>query len=359
MQNEDYPCTIPLDLSRTQVLKETAENRLGWFFHKKVAHREMEKITHQLLKLSHPLNSARLIPLIGMTGVGKTRLLSEILVDLFNRVWRDAGSPSDVPFIFIKAPANGEQSLSWRTLYERILVAGGEILVKDKRALVREGDVISVGRRSGNTLADIREALESMCKHRKVRLIAIDEAFHLLRFQGYAAVMDTLKSLSDVHNVKLVLVGSYDLLKMAKEYAQVARRSEILHYKRYSKDSPKDMAEFESAVTKLQAQWPCIDVPSFESIVEELMEVTLGSIGLLKILMMSCLQDQLAADGEAWNPEFLMTASKSTELLNEIRIETEAGEKAALGACYGESPMAQNDVFGTIVKKMARPVKAA
>lgn len=350
----DYSDQELAKMSREQVVQCNADTRLQWFKLLQVKHRELCNLTEDLLHLVHPANETRIVTLIGMTGIGKSTLATRILNILLINFWQAHMAPSDIPYLVIEAPANGDRSISWKTLYSRALCSANEILLEKKKSLKISEDCIVFDPKQYSSLAALRESLESMLKHRNVRLLVIDEALHLLRFESYAAVMDTLKSLANIHHTKLMLIGSYDLFELATEYGQVARRSEILHYKRYKADSDEDRREFSGAVEKLQAQWPSSDIPNFVAISDELMQATLGSIGLLKALMLSALELQLKAKNQAWSPRFLQKAAKSIALLNKIRVETELGESKLQGATFGESMFSSPDFLVCVANKMGR-----
>ena len=346
-------------MSLEDVIGLDKEVRLHWFRLLQVRHRELEKITRDLAHLLHPDNETRIVALIGMTGVGKTTLARLILQMALAKVWGSHIAPWDVPYIFVAAPANGEKSLSWRVLYQRILRAALEILVDQKQQTQDSDDFISLSR-GKNTVAALRESVESMLKNRNVRLVVIDEAVHLLRFEAYAAVMDTLKSLADVHKTKILLIGSYDLYDLVTDYGQTARRGEILHYKRYNghgrttKDNiAADQDEFANIVKKLQEKWPSCVVPNLEAIADDLMEATLGSVGLLKALLVSALELQLNAKSEKWDPRYLIKAAKSLKLIKRIRDETVVGEEKLSGASFGESYFSDPAIFAKVAAKMA------
>lgn len=346
-------------LSREQVLDRDSETRLAWFKHRQVKHRELRGLTADLLHLVNPANETRIVTLIGMTGIGKTTLATSILSSVLIKYWSKDLVASDIPYVVIEAPANGEHSFSWKTLYQRTLTSAKDVLVNAKRQILVDEEFVKFD--AGGkwvSLAALRESLESMLKHRNVRLLVIDEAFHLLRFESYSAVMDTLKSLANVNNTKLMLIGSYDLFELATEYGQVARRSEILHYKRYRIESEADRQEFAAVVEKLQSQWPAASIPNFVAIALELMEVALGSVGLLKALMLHALELQLNAPSEAWSAGYLKKAAKSVKLLKKIREETETGEAMLEGATFGESAFADTAYLARLSEKMGGPIAA-
>jgi hypothetical protein len=220
---------------------------------------------------------------------------------------------------------------------------------------VLDGELHAV--RSGNTsLAHLREELEAVIKHRNIRVLIIDEAMHLLRFNENAAIMDTLKSLADIHQTKLVLIGTYQIAPLMIEYGQLARRSAVLHYRRYTRpapgkwatnnsnpdkpkpDNPTEMEQaFKHAVNRLQHHWPCIEVPNLEAVWPELMRASLGSVGLLKSQLLQLAWLQMQRKGEAFTAKDTLRAVKPPKQLAKIEKETAEGESELAGACYGEA----------------------
>lgn len=342
-------------LSRTEVLALSAEQKMQYFHAIQVRHKKLEIIGQDLIRLLSPYNETNIIAIIGATGVGKTTLSKHLLRSLIEKHCSlQAADTSSVPFIFTAAPANGDKSVSWATFYEKVMREAGEILIEKKHANIIEDGHISIRPKRYRTLAAMRDALESMLKYRKVQVLVVDEAVHLLRFGNYAAVMDTLKSLADSTGIKILLIGSYDLFDLVTDYGQVARRAEILHFGRYAADVPADVQEFGKIVTKLEQYWPCEEIPAFSAIAKELLEASLGCAGLLKTLELQALLLQLKNEGK-WDPKFMAKAAKSCKLLDRIRLEITTGEEKLLGATYGET-LFSGVVLGGIIKKMSQGV---
>jgi len=96
-------------------------------------HEKLEIVTHDVMRLLSRYNETNIIPIIGGTGVGKN-YFSKNSAQTANRKMRFFYSvPSNIPFLFIAAPANGDKSLSWMTMYEKALQAANEILIERKR----------------------------------------------------------------------------------------------------------------------------------------------------------------------------------------------------------------------------------
>lgn len=340
-------------LTKDEVLNQPVAVRLAWFSQLYFKHRNLLEVAQSLQHILHATSETRITVLVGPTGIGKTAFCKRVLCQQLMATWKDSLLPSDAPLLFIAAPANGERSLSWRTLYARLLEAGNEILIDEKRSTTVTEARHVVGRGKA-TVAALRESVESMIRHRNVRLIVIDEAVHLLRFEEHMAVMDTLKSLADVHQAKLLLLGSYDLIALMTQYGQVARRSEILHMPRYRNDGGEvDRKEFAILVGKFQEFWPAKEVPDLLSITTELMEATLGSVGLLKALMQSALTFQLQAPHEVWKPAYLLRSAKSNGSLRCIQKETIDGEEALAGLVYGDNVFADKAFMQRVITKMS------
>ena len=329
-------------MSRDVVIGLEPLLRLRWFYLVQVRHVELQRVTEDLMELLEPNNEVKIVSIIGMTGIGKTTLAGTLLNSLLVRFGAGA-TPSDIPVIYVRAPANGQKSLSWTGLYNRILEAGHDVMIGQKRAAKVTDGELRIRRGGRTSLTELRDFIEEMLKQRNVRVLVIDEALHLLRFDGYSAIMDTLKSLADIHSTKLLLIGTYDIAELMIEYGQVARRSEIIHYRRYvvgeiNFDAPTpDQDQFRQQVVKFQSLWPCVEVPNLEAIWPELMKASIGSIGLLKAMLLRLLSLQMAGEGERITKLMLRKFSKAPRSLEKIEMEAMSGEATLVDACYGDS----------------------
>ena len=345
-------------MTRNQALQLCSEQRMRWFYLRQVNHSELVRVARDLDELLDPNNDTKIIAIIGPTGIGKTTLATNILTKLVDRFTAQR-QPHEVPVIYVSAPANGDKSMSWKTLYRRIQTAAGEKNIDlQRQTQVSDGEIHAVrGERA--SLAHMREMLEAVIRKRNVRVIVIDEALHLLRFDQNAAIMDTLKSLADIHHTKLVLIGTYQISPLMIEYGQLARRSAILHYRRYAipqKPNAQKLTDsqthFKEAVVKLQAQWPCVEVPQLQAVWETLMNASLGSVGLLKSQLLQLASLQLKRKDQKFDARDLQRAVKPPKQLRMIEAETLAGEQDLIGACYGDADFGSEEVMKELLSRL-------
>lgn len=331
-------------LSRDAVLALAPSLRMRWFFLLQAAHPELMRVTGALEELLMPDNETKIVSIIGMTGIGKTTL-AHSLQTVLTAKFADQAHASELPVVYVPSPANGEKSLSWTGLYSKILEAGREPLIHKKRAQSVSGGELQVIRGGRATLTELRNFIEHMLRVRNVRILIIDEVLHLLRFESYAAVMDTLKSLADAHTTKLVLIGSYDIAERMIEYGQVARRGEIIHYRRYTPGTinparlTDDQEAFRQQVAKFQVDWPCRWTPNLQNIWGALMTHSLGSVGMLKSHLLRLASLQMANSDEQLTLRHIQHFLKPPKAAMKILNETTAGEALLRGACYGDSPL--------------------
>jgi nucleoside-triphosphatase THEP1 len=327
------------------------------FYETRVKHPAMEALLEDLMPLLMPYSESNIIVLVGATGVGKsalTRVLLKTLIAEFDGLMQD--DPSTVPLVAVEAYADGDRRHGFKGLYQQMIGELAEPGMGEKSpAEVSQGKVV-VKPSSRTTVGALRNMVERGLKERKTRILVVDEAAHMMRFGREAATMDTLKSIANTSGTKIVLVGSFDLFDLIEGHGQIARRTSILNLDRYHIDKPGDREAFRAVVQKLQAKWPSAEVPNFVAISDELMEVSLGCVGLLKSLMLDASAMQLKADGK-WNPKFLVKAAKANGLRNVIRREIEVGESKVRDALLGQV-LWDDATFSKMVHRMDAPAHA-
>jgi hypothetical protein len=264
--------------------------------------------------------------------------------------------PGFIPAVVFDGPASGEQKFSWRMLYVRTLQALQSPLIDRKQAVtVLDGRFLTHGSSHGSTVAALRSAVENELIARHTFLLAIDEAIPLLRNKhgdSLETAMDTLKSLANICGLTLVLVGSYDLLKLTKLSGQLARRSSILDFPRYHKGNPEELAIFKNVLFNLQANLPLKKQPNIVKEAVKLMDECLGCVGILKDILSRALSLSLRAGG-IWSDEHLeqslLTKAAKKAILKEILLGEKEMRNAAFGTGrYGQFPDIEKSLLDEI-----------
>lgn len=341
----------PIAKRRSSVLDERRQKLQNDFFEVRVRHPMMDRLLADLMPLLTPGSESHIIVIVGAPGVGKSTLFKVLLASLFEQFAKVVEDDQTVvPLVNVEARSDGDGRPGFETLYEEMLQRLEEPDVDKKVCLEVKGGKMTNRPQAKGRVKALRNAVGQAMTKRRTRVCVIDEAAHLLRFAKEAAVMETFKSLSNTANVKWVLVGSFDLFDLIEENGQIARRAQVLSLDRYHLDDADDRKVFSDVVRKLQAKWPCEQVPNFVSVSDELLEASLGCVGLLKTLMLEACALQLHNDGK-WHPEFLKKAVKSIKLLSVIRKEIEAGEAKVRDALHGDC-LWDEKAYAELVRRM-------
>lgn len=207
------------------------------------------------------------------------------------------------------------------------------------RSMVVNGvarDVADMRNPSRNpTPLGLRERFENAVEYDELRMMCLDEAINmfkvgkprtekqrlsLLKDQG-----DILKSFSNRNQLSVVVSGAYDFLDLANASAQLARRSLIVHFRRYTA-TEADMMAFTRAVFsligRLPKQFHCLDP---KELVKELFFVSLGCIGIVKSLLCTALSCALYSN-VLLTADLLRTVYYPRETLLKMKAEAETGE---------------------------------
>jgi hypothetical protein len=193
--------------------------------------------------------------------------------------------PACIPVVRLEVPSPETGSFSWRDFYLRLLAELREP-ASDWQVALREGH----GRKPGMTRlsslnqTELRIRMEAACMHRKVRLLLVDEAQHLTKMSSGRRLldqMDALKSIASLSNVFVVLVGTYELIRLLELNGQLARRCRSIHLPRYRRDDPSDWRNFQAVLRSLESG---IVLPGMTDLVGEAELLYRGSAGCIGVL---------------------------------------------------------------------------
>lgn len=197
--------------------------------------------------------------IMGPTGVGKTTLFNRLKKHLVDEDFAAvmAENKGEIPVVAVRTRAPESGSFDWRDFYIRILKEMHDPAAELDLALSTGGKISKVSQLSTLNLMLLREMVENAFHHRSVRVLLVDEAQHFQKMASGRRLrdqMDTLKSLAELRDVFIVLVGTYELIQMRELNGQLTRRCASLHFPRYRCDEPGEWAQFKNAVHSLAAR---------------------------------------------------------------------------------------------------------
>lgn len=279
-----------------------------------VAHPLLEDVLNMMTHYLCPNNGIHIIILAGVSGVGKSWLLEEILPGVVAQ--KDYGKPGGV--IYVEAPALGEQRMVLKTFYALVLRVGNEPLIDKKiRFIVKNGRLMIEMKGRGPSAGDLLVVMKNMFQCRQHLALAIDEVLHLLRFHEPEPMMDMLKSLAKDDCPKLIVVGDFNVTEWARNYEQYVRRGRTVFFPRYDylmavqkkagarrKMQELVLGQFFSILLKIKTYWPWPEFMDVDKFCPNLLWQSLGNMGLLKQIMSGCLSMQNDCSGD-WDDKFL------------------------------------------------------
>jgi hypothetical protein len=275
-----------------------------------VPHRVFKQCAETILtKIAHPA-SFNIVPVVGPSGAGKTQLLTEVAGELLR-----VGQPNDsdtqpageskklpyLPFVVVLARNGRTYESRYRALLIEILEQVNEVLVEigktisnDSESPIKKSTDPLITKKAESIaalpIARLEALVSSGLQQRRVRAVLIDEAQHLVPLveqkKGYGPefrlIADGLKVLGINSRTLIVLFGTAELLNLPNLTAQLGRRSQLIHFRRYLWQDPDDQAAFKWVVEQFAAKRPTV-LPR-EMLVNNLSFLYAGSLGCVGVL---------------------------------------------------------------------------
>lgn len=160
-------------------------------------------------------------------------------------------------------------------------------------------------------------AFEHALKLRKTEYLVIDEAHHVRYTRGgdraAARVLDSWKCLCNRTKVKLVLIGSYELLSLLALAPHLLGRQLLLEFPRYRSDKRSDVEAWEQLLRRFSEVLKFNAGESLSTWNRTLFEGSLGRTGGLSIWLRSSLA-KMQAEGLSYITLDILEATRSPVL---------------------------------------------
>ena len=273
-----------------ELLQASVSERVKFFVNYTMAHPHLIKAFNEVIQSVYHAPGISLIFVVGATGVGKTTLLHRKEQKLTEKALPELKhNQGKIPVVGLEAKAPEFSQFDWKDFYIRLLKVLNEPLVEKKINY-------------GQSCSKWRSAVESALINRSPDAFYIDEAHHLTMLPSGRKLKDqpeTLKSLANLTQVKIIPTGTYDLLPLIDLGDQLCRRSKTIHFQRYHAENTTEAKAFKSVVQTFSHYLPLAKRPDLLSDWEFLYERSLGCVGILKDWLSVTLSAVLDSDEKA------------------------------------------------------------
>lgn len=273
-----------------KLLQASREEKVAFFVNYTMAHPHLIQAFNEVMQSVYHAPGISLIFVVGPTGVGKTTLLHRLEQKLTQKnLPQLKHHQGKIPVIGLEARAPEFSQFDWKDFYIRLLKLLNEPLVEKKINY-------------GQSCSKWRAAVESALINRSPDAFYIDEAHHLTMLPSGRKLKDqpeTLKSLANLTQVKIIPTGTYDLLPLIDLGDQLCRRSKTIHFQRYHAEKATEAKAFKSVVQTFSQYLPLLERADLLAHWEFLYERSLGCVGILKDWLSQTLSGVLDNDEKA------------------------------------------------------------
>lgn len=247
-----------------------------------IPHKHFRLAENDLLTALLTARPGEVVCLVGPSRVGKTSLVARLepLV---------TGTPSvhdenHMPVVTLSAGNSSTNGfLSTKTFTASALTAIRHPIYGDTADSPWDDQRLRVVERMPEGM--LRGALQKALRFRRTHFLVIDEAHHFMHIRGgiaaAATFLDSLKCLAGDTGVRLVLVGTYQLLPLLQRSPHMLGRKIQVHFPRYRGDVRDDIIAFHEILAGYSRELRFSGSASLRDWSEFLYTGSYGCLGLL------------------------------------------------------------------------------
>lgn len=320
------------------------ERRVLRFKAKQAEHPHLEAASQAAWTACSRVGGENVVIITGSTGVGKSTLAHSLYRRLKERCRAEIAQHAHViPVVGMSAVSQTVRAFSWKDFYIRLLFQAGDPVTNQCLLAPTGNDLF--GDTPYDTPADrmqvdkLRRCAEVTLKRRKTRWLIIDEAHHILLHKDphvNQIMFETLKSLAIETKLTIILCGTYKLLDIRDQSAQLVRRSDLIHFQRYDLEDRNHHVGFRRVVKAFEGYFDLPEPVKLEPDWKEYFIRSIGCVGILKDWLSKVYEKAMEDNLESFDLKFAMTAVHTNKELITIAREARAGEAKLLDASDDE-----------------------